>query len=212
MTQRRERIDRDRDMSAVLDQARRWLRDAGVVVVPTDTVYGLAADPTSSAAVGAIFEIKGRGSDAALPLVAASLAQVEAWAGGLNADSRRLAARFWPGPLSLIIDAPSGVVDAVHAGRHTVAIRVPDDDVARALCARWGAPLTATSANLTGRPPIVDARDLGKLADDPRLFVLDAGPVAGGAPSTIVDARTRPITLVRAGAIAWDRVLESLQE
>ncbi len=186
-----------------------WLRQGGIVAFPTDTVYALAVDPVSARAVDALFALKGRPAGAAIPCIAASRAQVDAWC-GLDEASARLADEFWPGPLSLVCDPPASIADAIHAGRGTVAIRVPDHSVARALADAWGSPLTATSANRSGEPPAVQAGDLEALAA-PNLFVLDGGTTAGGAPSTIVDARRLPVVLVREGAIAWDRVLHSLE-
>lgn len=187
-----------------------WLHAGKVVAFPTDTLYGLAVDPASDTAVHALFELKGRDVSAALPLVAASRSQVESWC-GLSATARKLADEFWPGPLSLVCDAPRSVVPAVHAGRRSVAIRVPAHQIARTLAAAWGAPLTATSANRSGQPPAHVAAELEPI-DDARLLVIDGGPTVGGLPSTIVDARATPVVLVRAGAIDWDRVLHSLQE
>ena len=99
------------------------------------------------------------------PLIAASRAQVDAWC-GLGTASRRLADAFWPGPLSLVCDAPRQIVPAVHAGRRTVAVRVPAHAIARTLAAAWGAPITATSANRTGAAAAQCAADLDALADD----------------------------------------------
>jgi len=185
-----------------------WLRDGGVVAFPTDTFYGLAADPGSEAAIALIFAIKGRGPDAALPFVAASRAQVDAWCGLSDRDAA-LADAFWPGPLSIVRPAPASVAPAALAGQQTVAIRVPDHAVAQALAAAWGSPIPATSANRTGDAPARRATDMAALAS-PRLLIIDGGETAGGAPSTIVDARESAPALVRAGAIAWDRVLHSL--
>jgi len=204
-------IDREVCEPDDLRPAVEWLRAGHVVVLPTDTFYGIAVDPASETAVRHVFDLKGREAGAALPLVAASLAQVEACCGRLSSSEARLAAAFWPGPLSLVLDAPDRFVPAVHAGRRSIAIRVPDDAIARGLCERWGGPLTATSANRSGDPPARAAADLGTLADDPRVLVIDAGLAPGGAPSTLVDARVMPPLLVRPGAIAWDRVLRSLQ-
>ena len=187
-----------------------WLRTGKIVAYPTDTLYGLAVDPASDAAVRLLFQLKGRQATAALPLVAASRAHVEAWC-GLNAAGRRLADAFWPGPLSLICDAPATVVPAVHAGRRSVAIRVHANHVARTLAAAWGSPVTATSANRSGDRPAQFVADLDDITDD-RVLVIDGGDTAGGPPSTIVDARTVPAQLVRDGAISWERVLNSLQE
>ena len=186
------------------------LRTAGVVAFPTDTLYGLAVDPTSAPAVRALFELKGRASDAALPVIGASIEQVEACFGTLDAATRDLAGRFWPGPLSLILPAPASFAAGVHAGHGTVAVRVPDHRVARLLAGAFARPITATSANLSGALPAHAPADL-----DPSIragvLVIDAGPAPGGLPSTIVDARTSPPRLVRAGAVPWSRVLESLQ-
>jgi L-threonylcarbamoyladenylate synthase len=185
------------------------LRQGGIVAFPTDTFYGLAVDPSSAQAVAALFALKGRRAEAAVPFVAASRSQVAAWC-GLSALAATLADAFWPGPLSLICDAPVSVVPGVHAGLGTVAIRVPAHPVARALAEAWGGPLPATSANRSGQPPAVAAADLAALSE-PTVLIVDGGRAAGGAPSTIVDARAEPPILVRAGAIAWDRVLHSIQ-
>jgi L-threonylcarbamoyladenylate synthase len=192
-----------------LAEAVSFLRSGGIVAFPTDTLYGLAVDPTSPAAVARLFALKGRPTSAAVPFVAASREQVEAWT-AMSAGAARLADAFWPGPLSLICNAPGAIVPAIHAQLGTVAVRVPAHPVARALASAWGSPLPATSANISGQPPAVRAEELAALASE-HLLVIDAGPAAGGAPSTIVDARQLLPVLVREGAIAWDRVLDSLQ-
>jgi len=204
-------VDPDTCRPADLAPAVAWLRAGGVVAMPTDTFYGLAVDPRSPAAVAAVFDVKGRDAAAALPLVGASLAQVDAHCGPMTAATRRLAETYWPGPLSLILDAPSAMAAAVHAGARTVAVRVPAQPVARALAEAAGHVLTATSANRRGAPPAADAGALGDLGRDPRVFVVDGGASPGGPPSTIVDARGARPVLVRAGAIAWERVLESIR-
>ena len=184
------------------------LRAGGVVAFPTDTFYGLAVDPTQPAAVQKIFAIKGRRQGEALPVIAVSIEDVEQFSGPLAAPEARLAARFWPGPLSILLPAPANVDEAVHGGTGTLAVRVPAHPVARALAGAFGAPITATSANRSGQPP---ARSAGELAWlDASVCVIDAGDAPGGAPSTIVDVRTQPPRLVREGAVPWDRVLRSI--
>jgi L-threonylcarbamoyladenylate synthase len=192
-----------------LAPAAAWLRQGGIVAFPTDTLYGLAVDAASDEAVAALFELKGRQAEAALPFVAASRAQVEAWC-GLGEQDARLADVFWPGPLALVRPAPASVVARAHAGLGTVAVRVPDHPIAQALAAAFGSPVTATSANRTGDAPASRVADLERLRS-PRLLIVDGGNAPGGLASTIVDARERPPRLLRAGAIAWDRVLHSLQ-
>ena len=190
-----------------LTPACEWLAKGGVISYPTDTLYGLAADPGSPDAVKALFDLKGRGADRALPFVAASLEQVDAWCGPLDPRSAALARQYWPGPLSLVLAAPSGLAAQVIDPQHTVAIRVPGHPVARALCEAWGAPLPATSANRSGDPPARRVDQLGEIGDDARVLVVDGGDAPGGEPSTIVDARGPEPILLRRGAIDWDRVL-----
>ncbi len=208
----RLRVDPSSFDVAALRPAADWLRQGRVVAFPTDTWYGLAADPTSPAAIEEIFRLKRRPSSMPLPLVGGSRLQIEATCGPLGAAGERLATLFWPGPLSLLCDAPPGVVAVVHAGTGAVAVRVPDHPIARALALVFGGLLTATSANLSGQPPVATPDGLTPLdSGDDALLILDGGATPGGAASTIVDARRTPPHLVRAGAIAWDRVLESLQ-
>lgn len=194
----------------ILAPAVAWLREGGLIVFPTDTFYGVTADPRNARAIADLFDWKGRAGDAALPFVAASGDQVREWFGEPDPLSMALAARFWPGPLSIVLPVPEGVVPAVHGGAGTLAVRVPDHRVARALAAAIGRPLPATSANRSGEPPVREVEALGGLIDDLRVFVIDAGATPGGAASTIVDARRTPPTLVREGAVPWIRVLESI--
>jgi L-threonylcarbamoyladenylate synthase len=202
------RIDPQSFVPSDLAPALSVLRSGGVVAFPTDTFYGLAADPTQPAAVERVFAVKGRAAGEALPLIAVSIEAVEQFCGPIGATGARLARHFWPGPLALLLDAPPAVVPAVHAGTGAVAIRVPNHPVARALTEAFGRPLIATSANRSGQPPASGAAALANL--DPALFVVDAGVTAGGAPSTIVDARVSPARLVREGAVPWSRVLTFL--
>ena len=112
--------------------------------------------------------------------------------------------------VAVVRDAPAWMPAEVHGGHRTVAIRVPDHPVARGLAEAFGGLIAATSANRSGEPPAAAAHELGALADDPRVLVIDGGPTQGGAPSTLVDVRgSQPICL-REGAVAWSRVLNSL--
>jgi L-threonylcarbamoyladenylate synthase len=201
-------VDPLRPDPGALERAAAILRGGGVAAVPTDTLYGLAADPFNVAAVDRVFAIKGRMNDQALPLVAADAAQVREWIGGWSALGDRLSRRFWPGPLTLVLPAPPTLASAVTGGRGTVGVRVPAHVVTRALCAAIGRPLTATSANRSGAPatehPDVVAAALGDGVD----ALVDAGVTPGGPPSTIVDITTGEPRLIRAGAVSWDAVNE----
>ena len=199
-------IDASAPDPASLALAVNAIRAGGVVALPTDTLYGLAADPFDAAAVGRVFAAKGRGAGRALPLVAADRAQVEALLGALSPTAARLADGFWPGPLTLLVPAPDRLVAEVTAGTRRVGVRVPAHAVARALCRACRTVVTATSANLSGQPALADP-DAVAAALGARIDVLiDAGPCPGGAPSTIVDVSETPPRLVREGAIAWQEV------
>jgi L-threonylcarbamoyladenylate synthase len=191
---------------AAMQQAAEVIAAGGVVAFPTDTLYGLAADPFNARAVQRVFEIKGRSDRQPLALVAADLAQVEKQIGVVPEEVRRVAGRFWPGALTLLLEAPAGLAPGVAASDNTVGVRVPAHDVARALCRASERVLTATSANRTGHDPFADPELLWAALGDRVDLMLDAGPTAGGAPSTIVDVRATPPRLVRAGAIDWEMI------
>lgn len=183
------------------------VRAGGVAAIPTDTLYGLAANPFDVAAINKLFTIKRRDLEKAIPLVAADLAQVESAIGVLPPLGARLARAFWPGPLTLVVAAPESLAVEVTGGTGTVGVRVPACEVTRALCAAAHVPLTATSANISGQPPTHLPDDVAS-ALGARLDVLvDSGPTAGGPPSTIVDVTGHEPRLIRAGAIPWDAVL-----
>ena len=185
------------------------LRAGGVVAFPTDTLYGLAVDPRCHTAIERLFALKGRHADAAVPLIAADLAQA-CESGEFGPRELRLAHAFWPGPLSIVAAARPSIARAALGGGATLAVRVPAHATARELAAVFGFAITATSANATGGRPAETADDVANALPAVDL-ILDGGRVTGGPPSTIVRFDGGVPTLVRAGAIAWERVLESLQ-
>ena len=195
----------------MLSRAAGLLRAGGVVAYPTDTLYGLAANPCDAAEIAQLYRIKGRPVELAIPLIAAGVDQIESAGGVLSPLARRLAAAWWPGPLTIVVPAWPGLDPKLHAGRGTVAVRVPDHAVARMLADLCGWPITSTSANVSGaaatQDPAVVRSALGASLDG----LIDAGPSPGGAPSTIVDATGEAPRLVRPGVVPWERVLESLQ-
>jgi L-threonylcarbamoyladenylate synthase len=194
------------------DAAAAIVRAGGVLAFPTDTLYGLACDPRQASAVAKLYRIKGRAAGQALPLIAGSREQLLACGAVLNPAGRRLAEQFWPGPLSLIVPAWDSLCPDVLGGLSSVAVRVPDHPVARALADALGFPITSTSANRSGCPPTNDpAHVAGELAGA-LDGLIDAGLSPGGPPSTLVDVSGTDLRLVRAGAVAWERVLESVRD
>jgi L-threonylcarbamoyladenylate synthase len=185
------------------------LRRARAIVYPTDTLYGLGADPREPRAIEAVFRAKGRSAERALPLIAGSVEQACA-VGQFSAAALRLVSTFWPGPLTVVVKQNVALADGV--GRDgTVAVRVPDHAVARALALVFGFAITSTSANRSGAPPWTTPLDAAAALEGAIAVIVDAGPTTGGAPSTIVDLSSGAPRLIRAGAVAWERVLESLK-
>src|SRR5438128_653431 len=131
---------------AALEEAARIIRAGGIVAVPTDTLYGLAVDPFSDAAVARVFAVKGRAAERGLPLVAADADQIATMLGALPPIARALAAVFWPGPLTLLLDAPATLAAEVSGGTGRVGVRVPAHDVARAVCRACASLVTASCA------------------------------------------------------------------
>jgi len=190
-------------------RAAQLIRDGLVVAYPTDTLYGLAVDPRNSNAVRRLFELKGRPESSALTLIAADVEQADA-AGAFASVAARLAATWWPGPLTIVVPARPILARETLAGGTTVGIRVPNDDVARGLARAFGYCITATSANRSGEPAAVTGDEVVSML--PRVdAVIDAGRVRGGAPSTIVAIENEGPRLLRDGAVAWDRVIKSLE-
>jgi L-threonylcarbamoyladenylate synthase len=204
---KRLRIDTARPLGPQLSDAVAAIHSGAVVAFPTDTLYGLAADPRSASAVDAIFSLKSRAAGKGLPLIAADLDQIQAVA-EMGPLARRLAEAFWPGPLTLLLRSTAVFAPNVCSAGGVVGVRVPDDEVARALARGAGHIVTATSANRSGQPATADPDVVARALPEVPVLV-DAGLCRGGSPSTIVDLSDEP-RLVRDGAIAWNRVLEFL--
>ena len=177
------------------------LGNGGLVAIPTETVYGLAADAANEAAVRRIFAAKGRPADHPLIVHVAAAEHLAAWATDVPASAELLAATCWPGPLTLLVPKAAHVLSAVTGGRGSVGIRVPANALTTELLTRWGGGVAAPSANLFGRvSPTTAAHvqaDLGGLVD----YVLDGGPCPVGVESTIVDCTVDPPQILRPGAI-----------
>ena len=180
----------------------------GVVAFPTDTLYGLAADPRNPRALERLMALKGRATEKTVALVAASLEQARQVA-VFDENALRLAARFWPGPLTLVVPALGEVLEPVRSPSGLVGVRVPAHPVACALARLTGTPLTATSANPSGSPATPDPDEVAERLQAVDAIV-DAGVLAGGLPSTLVQLDHGVVTVLREGAIAGARVLESL--
>jgi L-threonylcarbamoyladenylate synthase len=197
-------------VTADIDIAIRKLRAGGVVAVPTETVYGLAADASNPDAVTRIFAIKGRPTDHPLIVHIADADQLDVWSSKPSDVARRLAAIGWPGPLTLIVPRSDRVHDAVTGGRTTVGLRVPAHPMTLDLLRSSGLAIAAPSANRFGAVSPTTAQhvldDLGAILDPATDAILDGGPCEVGLESTIIDTTVDPPQLLRAGAITADDV------
>lgn len=177
---------------AAIDAAARQLTNGGLVVFPTETVYGLAADPDQPAALDALYEAKGRPADKPIALFAADVAQVRASGVAWPDMAEKLASRFWPGPLTLVLELRG----------EWIGYRIPDHPVPLALLRRLGRVLAVTSANRSGEPPVRDGVEAQRVFAGRNVLILDAGPVGGGQPSTVVRVGADAWSILRPGAIS----------
>jgi len=203
-------VDPLRPQPDVVRQAADVLLRGGLVVFPTETVYGLGADASSEAAVRGIFAAKGRPSNNPVIVhvndAAAARRLCTAWPDA----AEKLAERLWPGPLTMVLPKAGHVPDVVTAGGPTVAVRVPDHPIARALIEASGLPLAAPSANLSTRVSAVRAEHVLRSLDGRVDMVLDGGPTSGGLESTVVDLSGPTPRLLRPGLVSATTLSEIL--
>ncbi len=193
--------------SGALDAACRAIQAGGVVALPTDTLYGLAANVFDEDALRRVFEIKGRPASQPIPVLVNGLGMAARVAEQLPDWAERLAERFWPGSLTLILPASETLSPVITAGGGTVAVRSPDHWVPQELMKRLDIPITGTSANPSGGPdpktPEEVKAQLGEVVD----LVVDLGPAPRGTASTIVAADGGELRLVRQGVLSFEEVL-----
>lgn len=193
-----------------LARAAEIIRAGGLVAFPTETVYGLGADGLNGEAVARIFAAKGRPADNPLILHVASDGELSALVARMPEEAAALTARFWPGPLTLVLPRSARVPENVTAGLETVAVRMPDHPVALALIRAADRPLAAPSANRSGSPSPTTAAhvfaDLGEAAG----AILDGGACRVGVESTVLDLSVSPARILRPGAVTSEMLAESL--
>lgn len=177
------------------------LREGGVIVYPTDTVYGLGCRIDAAAAVERIFVLKGRPSTDPLPVLLADPAQLDEYGVALSSAARRLAARYWPGALTLVVRRSEKIPALVAGGGNTVGLRVPAHAVPRALVRELGVPIVGTSANRHGTPAPLTAQHVMFEFGDRVDLILNGGRCPVGRESTVVDATVDPPRIVREGAV-----------
>ncbi len=176
----------------------------GMLAIPTESSYGLAVDPRNARAVAGVFAAKGRSADQPLPIVVAGFDQIEALGARVPPELEATLTTAWPGPLTVLLPY-KGVVPAA-AGSARLGFRVPGHPVLLELLRAVGHGLTATSANLSGEPPVLDPDGLESLLSGADSVIVDAGVLPGGPPSTIVGWCEGALEVVRSGAFAVEQL------
>ena len=185
-----------------IETAVRVLRDGGVVSVPTDTLYGLAASAVDESAVERLYRIKRRPRGVPLPILLADPADMREYGVDVPELAWSLAATFFPGPLTLVLRSAGNLPDAVTGGLSTVAVRVPGHWVPREVVRKLGAPITGTSANRSGTPGPTTADGVREQLGNDIDYVIDAGRCPGGVASTVLDVSGPTPLVLRQGAVS----------
>ncbi len=195
-----------------IEEAIGILKEGGIVALPTDTVYGLAAAMSIPGAVERVYAVKRRPADMALPLLVADAGGIAGLATTVPPAARRLIDVFMPGPLTIVLAASDAVPEAITAGSGTVAVRIPAHPVPIALIHGIGGPITGTSANVSGLPSPLTAAEVRSQLGDGVDLIIDSREPCPGAASTIVDFTGATPVVLREGAISLARLREALGE
>jgi len=199
------------DNPDAIDAAVSAIRRGALVVVPTDTVYGIAADAFSPAAVNRLLEAKGRGRDTPTPVLVPATRTLEGLVDVMPEHARELVEAFWPGGLTLVVRHAQTLAWDLGETKGTVAVRMPLDPVALAVLEQTG-PLAVSSANRTGLPPAVDAAEAARQLGNAVEVYLDGGPSGGPVASTILDLTGDSPKVLREGAVSLDELRTVLPE
>lgn len=182
-------------------EAAKCLKSGGIIAIPTDTVYGLAADPFNPDAVKRLYTVKGRPDGKPIPLVLSSVADVHRVSQNLPEFYFHLTDRFWPGGLTIVIEA-KGLLPVLTAGGNTVGVRIPDNPLLLQILQAFGGPAAITSANLSGEPPATSPEEIGEELASRIDMIVDGGKTPGPIPSTVYDISVSPPLIRRHGVIS----------
>ncbi len=196
---------------ALFEEAGAAIRRGELVAFPTETVYGLGADALNADAVKKIYEAKGRPSDNPLILHVCDIKMAESVV-EINWRARFLMEKFWPGPLSIVLDAKPAVPERTRGGLSTAAVRMPDNRIALELIKASGCPIAAPSANKSGRPSPTDAETVREDLGDAVKIILDGGNTRVGVESTVLDLTGDHVVLLRPGGVTKEQLEYVLKE
>jgi tRNA threonylcarbamoyl adenosine modification protein (Sua5/YciO/YrdC/YwlC family) len=206
------KISSEKPDPAAIRYAADFIRRGELVAIPTDTFYGIAADPFNLAAVDQIYRVKGRPETRALPILVNTTAQAISLSRDVPYTFHKLAAKFWPGPLTLLVEASTGVPLKVTAHTGNVALRWPKSAIVDALIGLVKGPITGTSGNISGEPACATAIDLMEQLGDRLPLILDAGETPGNLASTIVKLDGDDWEVMREGVITEQEIRAALED
>ncbi|HWV25276.1 MAG TPA: L-threonylcarbamoyladenylate synthase [Thermomicrobiales bacterium] len=195
-----------------LETAIESMQQGGVIVFPTDTVYGLGASLRHPEALARIYEVKGRQSDKSLPVLISQPDLITELTDAPDEELLLLASRYWPGPLTVVLPAKPSLPAEVKAEDGTVGVRVPDHSIALTIAQHNGGAIATTSANLSGEPPASHAEQVRDSIGDRVDVILDGGIAPGGLASTVIRRDGDTITVIREGAISNDAIQRAWNE
>lgn len=185
------------------------LKFGGIIAIPTDTVYGLGADPFNADAVQKLYTLKGRPEEKPIPLVLGSVKDVEKVAQNLPGFFFYLTERFWPGGLTIIVQSKD-LLPQLTAGGTTVGLRIPNQPLLLKILREFGGPLAITSANLSGQPAATSPQEFGQELSSKIDFIVDDGQTPGPIPSTVYDISVSPPQVCREGVISSETLAKEL--
>ena len=195
--------------SDVCLEAVQHLKSGGIIAIPTDTVYGLAADPFNADAVQRLYTFKGRPDGKPIPLVLSSVEDVHSVAQNLPGFFFHLTDRFWPGGLTIVVEAKD-LLPVLTAGGNTVGVRIPDNPLLLQILHAFGGPAAITSANLSGEPPATSPEEIDVELASRIDMIVDGGKTPGPIPSTVYDISVSPPLVRRHGVISEETLAEEL--
>jgi len=205
VTAERYPTDTAEQQESAIEAASLAVQRGELIVLPTDTVYGVAADAFDPAAVTALLRAKGRGREMPPPVLVSAATTIDALAVRVPDYARTLVEKFWPGPLTIVCHQQTSLQWDLGDTRGTVAIRMPDLELAREVLERTG-PLAVSSANTTGSPAATDADEAERMLGEHVAVLVDAGPSPGGEASTIIDVTGEQGRLLRRGALSLEEL------
>ena len=197
------------DSDLRIKKAVECLNSGGIIAIPTDTVYGVGADPFNIDAVQKLYTIKGRPEDKPIPLVLGTIKDVEQVAQNLPGYFYHLTEKYWPGGLTIVVEAKN-LLPQLTAGRATVGLRIPNQPVLLEILQKFGGPLAITSANISGQPEATSPDDFDKALSSKIDYIVDDGQTPGPIPSTVYDISVSPPKVRREGVIPTETLAKEL--